>query len=95
MPDWLKQDGYAEKHRESSQNKRPVDLTNRKQNNLPIHEASSSVIVTVWFTDCMAGSATAEKPRFMPGEMVVMFASTPIVTCSIRRPYGRGLYFCT
>jgi hypothetical protein len=87
MPDWLQQDGYVEKHRESSQNKRPVDLTDRKHNTLPIHEASSSVIVTVLFTDCMAGSATAENPRFMPGEMVVRFASTPIVTCSTRRSH--------
>jgi hypothetical protein len=85
MPDWLQQ--YVEKHRESSQNNRPVDLIDRKHNTLPIHEASSSVIVTVLFTDCMAGSAIAEKPRFMPGEMAVMLTSAPIVTCSNRRSH--------
>lgn len=73
-----------EKYRESSLNNRPVDLTDIRHNTLPIHDASSSVIVTVLLTDCMAGSATAEKPRFMPGEMVVRFTSTPIVTCSTR-----------
>ena len=64
-----------------------MDLTDRKHNALPIHEASSSVIVTVLFADCMGGSATAEKPRFMPGEMTVRFASAATITCSIRRSH--------